>query len=111
MLSAIASSTRTVHVSGPDQVCFGIEFWIQAALFERTGYSDFQIHYEDRSGLLTVRRNNSIGFRDGQPVGLAGIESAITPTRLEEQRFSWQSVQQWAREAVTGMTFAEWSDE
>lgn len=101
-------SHRTITVSGPDQWCFGIEFWVQAALFERTGFSDFSIRYDVTTGALSVRRNSLIRAGGGIVHGEAGIEATVTPPRLDAQRFSWKAVQAWARDAVAGMTFTDW---
>lgn len=49
-----------IEITGPDGWCFGSNFWLQAALFERTGCADWEIIYGKAQGQFRVRRAVSI---------------------------------------------------
>lgn len=104
---------RRLTVQGADWPCFGVEFWIQAALFEHTGYANFTIEYDcrdltpERNGRLTVRRATK---RDGALRPLEGVEATVTTPPLDDARHSWKAVQAWAREIVATMQFTPWSN-
>ena len=78
-----------VQMSGIDGWCFGVEFFIQAALFARTGYADWEIEFNDKT--LEVRRALIHSFNGG--IELNTTYRGFKPIKfaLGDNMYSWQT--------------------
>ena len=105
--------THKLTIEGGSTWAFGIEFWIQAALFERTGYADWKIaiSFQNKRRIGKVKRVICSEYRDGKLKKESGLLAFVNYPDLFDSIYSTTETFDWARKLVKQLEFVEWEEE
>ena len=105
--------THKLVVEGGATWAFGLEFWLQAAMFERTGYADWEItiSYDDKRRIGKVKRIICTDYRLGKIVKRSGLMAFVNFPDLFDSIYSTTETFDWARQLVRQLEFVEWEEE